>query len=107
MKSKRTKACEIPPEVKAKVEKRDKGACIFCGAPYPYARGEAHYIGRAHGGLGIEENLITTCRRCHHELDNGKNREYFRKTARAYLQAHYKDWSEEKLIYKKYSDYNK
>ena len=34
-----------------------------------------HYISRAQGGLGIEENVVTGCQECHHEYDNGAKRE--------------------------------
>lgn len=101
MKSKRTKACEITPEVRRAVEKRDGGCCIFCGNPH--ARGEAHFIARSHGGLGIEQNILTVCRPCHHEMDNGKNRAYYTATAECYLRDIYPDWNIEDLIYKKYS----
>ena len=70
--SKRTKACEITPEVKAQVEKRDGYCCIFCGAP---GRGEAHFIGRAQGGLGVPENLLTVCRACHNQMDKGPKKQ--------------------------------
>lgn len=100
--SKRSKACAIPPEVKKAVEKRDGACCIFCASPYPYARGEAHFIGRAQGGLGIEQNLITVCRPCHREMDNGKDIKRYRNIAREYLQSKYPDWNEKDLIYKKY-----
>ena len=33
MKSKRSKACDIPPQVKLKVFERDNGLCIICGEP--------------------------------------------------------------------------
>lgn len=99
MKSKRTKACEITPQVRKAVEERDGHCCIFCGA---YGRGEAHFIGRAHGGLGVERNILTVCRPCHHEMDNGKNRLYYIATAEAYLKDKYPDWDASELIYKKY-----
>lgn len=98
MKSKRTKALEIPPKVKKTVYERDGGCCIFCGAP---GLPEAHYIARSHGGLGIEENVITACRQCHDLLDNSTLRPHMKNEAREYLAAHYPEWEESKLIYKK------
>lgn len=95
---KRTKACSINPKVKAAVEKRDGGCCIFCGAP---GKGEAHYIARSHGGLGIERNLLTVCRLCHDKLDNSIKRKEMKAEAKTYLQIHYDDWNEDDLIYKK------
>lgn len=71
MKSKRTKACEIPMSVKQIVYERDKGLCIICGkAGVP----NAHFIRRSAGGLGIEQNIVTLCPICHHNYDNGNLR---------------------------------
>lgn len=101
-KGKRTKACEIKPKVRHEVEERDKHQCIFCGSFY--ARGEGHYIARSQGGLGIPQNLITVCRKCHGEMDNGMNTKRYRDIARAYLKSIYPDWDEKNLIYKKWSN---
>lgn len=96
--SKRTKALAIKPRVKAAVEMRDMGACIFCGMP---GRGEAHYIARSQGGLGVEENLLTVCRICHDRLDNSTERENMLAKAREHLKKCYPYWDESLLIYKK------
>lgn len=96
----RTKAVAITPKVRQAVEERDGHKCIFCGS-YD-ARGEAHFLGRAQGGLGVEENLITVCRRCHGEMDNGKHIKLYREKAKAYLQSIYPDWDESKLVYDKW-----
>ena len=104
MKSKRTKACEISKEVREAVEKRDSidgyPACIFCGRP---GRGEAHCIGRAQAGLGIEENILTVCRECHREMDNGLSTGVFREIAKQYLKSKYPYWDESKLVYSKWT----
>lgn len=99
MKSKRTKACGILPEVKAQVEKRDGYCCIFCGAP---GRGEAHFIGRAQGGLGVPENLLTVCRACHNQMDNGMASKLYRMKAEEYLKSKYPEWDKSKLVYNKW-----
>ena len=98
MKAKRTKALEIPPEVKKAVYERDGGACIWCAK-----RGEpnAHYIPRSHGGLGIEENILTLCWDCHLRYDQSINRRKMGEFFKKYLQSKYPEWDEEKLIYKK------
>lgn len=96
---KRTKAVAITKEVREAVERRDGGRCIFCGN---IGRGEAHYIGRAQGGLGIEENIVTACRFCHGEMDNGKNTKLYKERARDYLKGIYPDWDESKLVYDKW-----
>ena len=98
MKAKRTKALEIPPEVKKAVYERDGGACVWCAE-----RGEpnAHYIPRSHGGLGIEENILTLCWDCHLRYDQSINRRKMGEFFKTYLQSKYPEWDEEKLIYKK------
>lgn len=98
MPSKRTKAVAITPKVRQAVEERDNYCCIFCGQR---GRGEGHYISRAHGGLGVEENLITVCRKCHNEMDNGLLTQIYREKAEAYLRGIYPDWDRDKYIYKK------
>ena len=97
-KSKRTKALEIPPEVKAKVYERDEGCCVWCGK-----RGEpnAHYIPRSQGGLGIEENILTLDWECHLRFDQSVEREKMREFFKSYLKTKYPDWDEEKLVYRK------
>lgn len=103
MKSRRTKATDIPPKVKKEVEERDHHSCIFCGSKD--ARGEAHYIRRSQGGLGIPQNLITSCRICHEKLDEGADKEYYRKIAREYLKSKYPNWNEEDLVYNKWKGF--
>ena len=98
MKAKRTKALEIPPAVKKAVYERDGGACVWCAE-----RGEpnAHYIPRSHGGLGIEENILTLCWKCHLRYDQSINRRKMGEFFKTYLQSKYPEWDEEKLIYKR------
>lgn len=100
MKSKRTKACEISPKVREEVEKRDGHRCIFCGSSD--ARGEAHYVNRSQGGLGIPENILTVCSACHREMDNGMNIKKYRDIAKIYLKSKYPEWDKSKLIYDKW-----
>ena len=97
---KRTKACSILPKVREEVEKRDNHCCIFCGSPN--ARGEAHFINRSQGGLGIPENLVTACSHCHREMDNGLNTKHYRSVAEEYLKSHYPEWDKSKLVYNKW-----
>lgn len=98
--SKRSKACDITQKVKNIVWKRDNKQCIICGNPN--AMPNAHYISRAKGGLGIEQNIVTLCMGCHHDYDNGLKREENKKLIKEHLQSKYNDWSETSLIYKKY-----
>lgn len=95
---KRTKAISISKEVKEKVYERDGGICIFChraGLP------EAHVISRAHGGLGIETNIVTACRTCHDRMDNSTDRDMYLAVAVDYLKNIYPDWKSEDQVYKR------
>jgi hypothetical protein len=106
MKTKRAKACDITQAVKDRVWERDKHCCILCDCNR--AKPNAHFISRAHGGLGIEQNVITLCtyagNNCHHIYDNGteEQRSAMRGRIRQYLKDHYPDWDESKLIYRKW-----
>lgn len=97
--SKRTKALAIPKEVKARVWERDGGCCIYCGSPL--AAPVAHYIARSHGGLGIEENILTLCDACHRRYDQSTDRRSMREYFREYLQSKYPEWDEDDLIYRR------
>lgn len=102
MKTKRSKACDISQAVKEKVWERDHHHCINCGSPF--AMPNAHYIARSHGGLGIEENVVTLCNDCHHNYDNGKSLELknqIKSRIEDYLSQLYPNWSIDSLIYKK------
>lgn len=95
---KRTKALQIPSRVKRIVHERDGGCCVLCGAPGDPV---SHYISRAQGGLGIEENVVTLCAGCHRAYDQGPYRKAIRAQLRAYLKSRYPGWDEENLIYRK------
>ncbi len=99
----RTKACAILPKVKKAVEERDSidgwACCVYCG--HTEARGEAHYVPRSRGGLGIEENLLTLCRPCHDKYDKTSAREEMRAFFKVYLKSKYPNWNEDKLIYRR------
>lgn len=96
---KRTRTLAISPEVKARVWDRDGQCCIYCGSPY--AAPNAHFIARSHGGLGIEENILTLCQTCHRLYDQTTKREDMRELFRTYLKARYPEWDEKKLIYRR------
>ena len=56
------------------------------------------------GGLGIEENIVTLCNKCHHDFDNGSRRVEYGYSIQWYLKSIYGDnWNERKLIYNKYN----
>lgn len=98
MKSRRTKALEIPKRVKQRVEERDGGACIICGRS---GSPNAHYIARSHGGLGIEENIVTLCTGCHRRYDQSTERTAIGSAIADYLRGCYTDWDPINLVYRK------
>ena len=97
---KRTKALQISEAVRRTVWARDGGRCIICGSCY--AAPCAHYISRAQGGLGVEENIVTLCQPCHRAYDQTDQRPRYRDMIRAYLAEKYPEWDEEKLRYRKW-----
>ena len=102
MKSKRTKALEITKETKQKVWERDNHRCIFCGKYVPVELANSHFIKRSHGGLGIQQNIMTNCLECHRMFDDSVKRNEMLIYAEAYLKSKYRKWHKEDLKYKKY-----
>ena len=108
-KAKRTKALEIPIEVKKAVAERDSvdghPCCIWCGTPAPLSNplafSNAHYISRGQGGLGIEENILTLDWECHLRFDQSEYRAEMQEFFKDYLHSKHPDWDEKKLIYRK------
>ena len=69
------KATDISAAVRAEVYARDK-RCIVCGKQ---GIPNAHvFVSRAHGGLGVKENVATLCMKCHHDFDNGRDKDHYR-----------------------------
>lgn len=95
---KRTKALQIPADVKLRVLERD-GYCVYCGNPN--AAPVAHYIARSQGGLGVEENILTLCQSCHRRYDQSGDRQKMRAFFREYLSGKYPEWNEGNLRYRK------
>ena len=107
MKSKRSKATDILQKVKQAVWERDGGCCVVCGNNYNVMP-NGHFISRAKGGLGIEENIVTLCteltpNKCHRKYDFGtkQEREEIGNKIENYLKSKYPNWDKEKLYYKK------
>ena len=106
---KRTKALDFSRKVKEAIAQRDSfdgyTCCVNCGRPAPpenlTAWSNAHFISRAQGGLGIEENGLTLCPDCHRRYDQTTERESLREYFREYLEDHYPGWDEDRLCYKK------
>lgn len=64
-----------------------------------------HFIRRSQDGLGIEENVVTGCKRCHAEYDDGKYRREHEATIEKYLKSKYLNWDKSKLIYNKWAGF--
>lgn len=104
-----TKARDFDGKTKLAVMRRDMydgwPCCVNCGAAAPSNESpvwsNAHFISRAQGGLGIEENGLTLCPVCHHMYDQTTNRPRLREYFRGYLMDHYPGWDELKLYNRK------
>ena len=108
MKSNRTKATDIPQNIKRAVWERDRGRCVVCGC-CRNVMPNAHFIPRSKGGLGIEENIVTLCtnltdNQCHYKFDFGtrQEREEIEEKIERYLKSKYLGWNREKLIFRKF-----
>lgn len=109
MKTKRSKATDIPMSVKKKVFERDNGRCVVCGNNYNVMP-NAHIVSRTKGGLGIETNVVTLCtllteNKCHHKFDNGTKEEKQKiyNKIECYMKSIYGNgWNKEDQIYKKW-----
>jgi 5-methylcytosine-specific restriction endonuclease McrA len=92
------RATSIPAEVKETVRERDNGRCIICGAPgNPWC----HYIPRSALGLGVEQNIVTLCDRCHRQYDQSTLRPAYKRIIEDYLSTRYPGWDPENLVYHK------
>ena len=110
MKTKRSKATDISNKVKEIVFARDKGKCVICGNSYNVMP-NAHYISRAKGGLGIEQNIVTLCtemtlNKCHRKYDFGTKKQHdeIGEKIKNYLKSKYDNWNENDLVYKKWRE---
>ena len=68
----------------------------------------AHILSRAHGGLGIETNIVTLCTelsplKCHRRFDFGTKKEHdeILEIITGYMKSKYPGWSIENQRYKK------
>lgn len=98
---KQTKYTDIPQKVKTAVWERDNGRCILCGS---YGEPVAHFISRAQGGLGVEQNIVTLCHICHQAYDQSAKHDQYKAYIRQYLSRKYEGWNENDLIYHKYME---
>ena len=93
-----TKATAIPASVKRAVWCRDRGECVICSCP---GEPNAHIVRRSQGGRGIEQNIVTLCRRCHREMDEGRHAKIYKEMVIKYISDLYPGWSEESVKYHK------
>ena len=107
-----TKARDFSPKTKKAIMNRDMidgwPCCVNCGATAPSNESpvwsNAHFISRAQGGLGTEENGLTLCPACHRKYDQTTERPRLRAYFREYLMDHYPGWDESKLYYRRNAD---
>lgn len=91
----------ISSQVRDRVYERDSfdgwTCCTYCGK----TRGVEvhHFIERSRGGMGIEENLVCLCHKCHTKIHQGDTD--IQNFIRWYLSEYYDGWNEESLIAKK------
>jgi 5-methylcytosine-specific restriction endonuclease McrA len=102
-----TKARDFNLATKKAISERDSingwPCCVYCGsaAPAPLAWSNAHFIARSQGGLGVVENGLTLCPKCHHAYDQTTRRAELREFFREYLEEKHMDWDEDSLYYEK------
>lgn len=101
---KRTLATSIPKEVKRKVWERDNHACIYCMRYLPVEFANSHFIKRSQGGLGIEQNIVTACSKCHWKYDSTYHYTKMYEYTLNYLKSKYPDLKIEDLVYNKYKE---
>lgn len=109
-----TKATAIPERVKDAVRARDGGFCILCGRP---GEPHCHVVRRSALGMGVEENIVTLCDRCHYAFDEGlymrdlmplgfRSRADIKEFIHEYMETHYPGWTPEKVTYRKWRETN-
>lgn len=115
MKSKRTKALEIPKHVKEEVWRRQNGKSVIVHHTLegdyrlPISVNECccHVVPRSKGGLGIAANIVGMTFEEHRIFDglcignDAETTEMYRNMVMEHLNKHYNDWREDKVIYVK------
>lgn len=98
-KHRETQFTDIDRKVKEEVHERDHYCCVVCGKQ---GLPNSHIIRRSQGGLGIKENIVTHCLRCHTKYDSGDIE--VRTVTKDYIRKLYPDFSDEQRRYKKWQD---
>lgn len=100
MKSKRSKAMDVSHKTRLEVFERENYRCLLCG---DIGTDCAHYLSRgAKGGLGIPENLVLLCRKCHFELDQTPKRKELLLIIKHYLELKYPGFQDKDRVYNKW-----
>lgn len=94
----------ISMRVYKEVVKRDNHHCVVCGK---IRRLHCHHvIHRSEMGKGVPENLVMLCEECHYNIHNNPRlMNNLNEYVMAYLKHHYKDWSKDKVTFKKGEEY--
>ena len=98
--NKRTKAVDISLDVRKKVYERSGGKCETCGKWCDdIGFSNSHYIPRSNNGLGIEQNILHQCQKCHYIMDFGNKEERvkMKHKARLVLVSYYGEFEDEEL----------
>lgn len=104
MKSKLAKATSISKDVRQRVWVRDQMACIYCHRRVPVECANSHFIKKSQLGLGIEQNIVTACPKCHYKYDFGVNCKEMINYTQKYLSSFYGPLKRSELTYHKYSN---
>ncbi len=104
-KNKASKACDFAPKVRKEIMIRDMSKCAYCHSRNNLTIAHA-FIPSNKGGLGVKENGVILCMKCHHKLDNGLNKESepIKEYVHAYMRRLY-DINTNELVYKKYAEF--
>lgn len=81
--SNRTQAVDVTLKTRKQVLHRDAYRCIFCKKSGALTM--AHIIPRSAGGLGIPENIVSACPKCHFRLDHTSERKVMLEYAQKHL----------------------
>lgn len=61
----------VTPELRARIYRRDRGRCHYCGDRVPENKGTLdHRTPRSKGGKANEQNLVLSCLVCNHAKAN-------------------------------------
>ena len=94
----------IPKAVNTAVYVRDRGRCVVCGEQVGIEYANSHVVRRSRGGMGIIQNIVTHCTKCHMAYDGGDK--MANKITMDYINSKYDGWKPDRVVYKKYGENN-